>query len=140
MNKQTMEKELERLREENRRLQAALTAVVDQAGEKASYYSSLMWLARRTPEEQRNDSPDFFTNMRAELGEDKFQAFMADRDKLADPEDGGWYHGFNNGVFAAARLFMGLVMWQDADMGDGEVWTAESQRQQAVEDFPNLDT
>lgn len=140
MNKQTMEKELERLREENRRLRASLTAVAGQAEEKTSYYFNLVWLARRTPEEQRHHAPDFFTKVRAELGEDKFRAFMADKDKLGDPDEGGWYHGFNSGVFAAAQLFLSLATSQDADTGDGEVWTAESQRQQAVEDFPMLDT
>ena len=136
---QTMERELERLREENRRLHAASMAVADQAEEKMSYYYDLVWLARRTPEEYRRHAPDFFTNLRSKLGEEKFQTFMDDKDRLEDPDEGGWYHGFNSGVLATARLFLGLVTWQDEEV-DGEVWTAESERQQAVEDFPMLDT
>ena len=134
-----MSKELKKLRDENRRLQASLNAFAEQAEEKVSYYSDLVWLARRTDEEQQQYAPNFFEKACAKLGKEAFAQFMDDANNLSNPDNTQRHHGFNSGVFAAGQLFLEIVTAEDEDLGEDGVWTAEAKRKNAVEEFPDLD-
>lgn len=68
-------------------------------------------------------------------------------------DDSNWKHGFNSGCMATARLFLGLSnivgprVWEDDFSEDSEgeplephVESVKSQRNEELDQFPNLDT
>lgn len=146
------EEEIVRLRDENRKLRAALDAVTDEAEKKERYYYNLVWLARRSKEKQRRWAPHFYDTVKPELGGDEalFRQFMQDKQDLSDPNAGSFHHGFNSGCLGSARLFLGLSTWEDHKLcehvdGDNDCdeecfeWTKD-ERKYALNTFPDLDT
>ena len=83
-------------------------------------YFDLVWLARNGLEDEaRPDASTIVTRIR-----------LSHPKEVQDLEDGedNWHHGFNSGMLAACRLFMGYM-----DDDSEEI-------QQAEEEFPFLDT
>lgn len=145
------EVELAGLREENRRLRAALYAVASVAEQKTSYYYNLVWRSDKMPD----DIPsDFYTRLQ---GRPDHEQYLRDEKNIVpQPDDDettkvsrSYHKGFHAGCYASAQLFLGLAVVNDDVMcchlttepcTEECVWTAAAMRQQALDLFPLLDT
>lgn len=165
-------KEIERLRQENLKLRAALDRVNQQTKAKHDFYEHLVWRARSRTEDYLPARHEAFCQKHGDV---QLAALRRAEGELADPDTGNWTHGFNSGVLAATRLTMGLTVMEDLHVcqgvhfhddgssseeseddkddddsnhrpvkvqkcGEDCYWTAEQQRQQAIDEFPDLDT
>ena len=138
---QQRNEELVKLRSENAKLKEALCDVSARANTKSEYYFQLVWLAR---EQEGDDDRLSNVSLQKTISDMGCQSeFAVDVDKLRG-ECGDWYHGFNSGVLAASRLFNELASATHdiiIDYGEGEEpYTVEQQRENALEEFPMLDT
>ena len=110
----------------------------------ADKYRNLVWIARNNSKEVL-DNTSHPSHWRVVEVMDTYRNEVV---KLSGP-DGNFWHGFNSGVLAASRMYMGLSASSEEDLEeeedgleDGPPLSARlaAQRQQAVEDFPFLDT
>jgi hypothetical protein len=74
----------------------ALVAVKSKAGEDTDKYFDLVWIARGAG---RGEHPSPLA-----------EKYRAEIEKLKCVRDGDWQHGFNSGMLAASRMYMGLAV------------------------------
>ena len=136
--------ERDALRAELAEAKKALDAVKTKAAMDAEKYFNLVWIAR-TNREEVLDNTSHPSHWRAVEVMDTYRNEVA---KLSGP-DGNFWHGFNSGILAASRMYFDLsaaceedLEEKEEDLEDGPPLSARlaAQRQQAVEDFPFLDT
>jgi hypothetical protein len=82
-------------------------------------YFDLVWLARKDTDELLNNEQYEILNTIKNIEE----KYPTEVDELTN-DNTTWHHGFNSGMLAAIRLFDGLM----------------SEDEDALDDFPNLDT
>lgn len=130
-----MEEELCRLRQEHKNLHDALVCIRDVAHHKSEFYFTLAAASRAS-------------NVFQLIGRLSYQDRIRAQAEIAqlNGEHGEWHAGFNHGCLATGRLFRTLVdAIEDDDMGntgDGHqlLHTANQKRQEALDEFPLLDT
>ncbi|KAL3770471.1 hypothetical protein ACHAW5_006650 [Stephanodiscus triporus] len=111
----------------------ALVAVKNKAGEDEEKYFDLVWIARGRG---RGDHPSPLAA--------KYPVEIA---KIKG-EHGDWEHGFNSGMLAASRMYMGLSVSTEEETHpddsdeDGEFVEERlaARRRFALEEFPELDS
>lgn len=97
--------------------------VIEKITELENKYFDLVWYSRKDKykllEEERYDI--------LKLTTDVFNKYPEECKRLEE-EGGDWEHGFNSGMLAATRLFLGLMN------------RSKMENDCAIEDFPFLDT
>ena len=141
--------ERDALRSELEEVKKALEAVKSKAAEGSEKYFDLVWIARR--------NIDAVLSVPDHLSRPAVERIMAkhplELEKLQS-ESGDWQHGFNSGLLAASRMYMGLSIAYEEDMGEdldeledfyeGNVPPVSERlaasRKDAVDEFPMLDS
>ena len=82
-------------------------------------YERLVWYARKSPE-----LIEMFPQIQSSIQEIE-ALYPEETDALNTPDAGDWQHGFNSGMLAALRLIIA---------------TQTKSAEQALKEFPNLDT
>ena len=133
---QQKNEELMKLRSENAKLEEALRNVRTCANRKAEYYVNLVWLARGQEGDDRLNN-DRLRQSISELGcQDEFSRDVAN----LEGSEGDWHHGFNSGVLAASRLCGDMASATHDFNWEQFTYTAQQQREKALNEFPMLDT
>jgi hypothetical protein len=140
--------ERDALRNELAEVKKALEVVKSKAAEDGEKYSDLVWIARRNIDAVLAD-PDHPSLP----GVVEIMAKHPLELRKLQGQDGDWQHGFNSGMLAASRMYMGLSIAYEEDMAEDleleyhdpndippvserlAVW-----RQNALDDFPMLDS
>ena len=117
----------------------ACEAVDKQIRSMMGLYDTLVWTAR-------SSLPNRLEIGSRNLPVDEVERYHDEVARLSGPA-GDWHHGFNSGVLGTLRLVSDLQGAEDLaqrfneDYDDDEnLCTAESLREQAIEEFPRLDT
>ena len=142
---------LRALIQENARLREALDATTALAGKHADEYCTIVW-AVRTVQRAEPNTTELLANVLQKRSKEQRKIF--DKQWRAVEKHGDLQHGFNEGMLAAARLYGGYAgsyksqfiydCW-DEDLTEEEnlrrcEWTGAAQRENHLEDFPDLDT
>ena len=141
--------ERDALRNELVEVKAALEAVKSKVAEDAEKYEELVWIARRDVDavlaDPEHPSRPGVVRVMAK--------YPLELQKLQG-EHVDWHHGFNSGLLAASRMYMGIAIAYEEDLMedrdeleieyDGNVPPVSerlaAEREDAVDEFPNLDT
>ncbi|XRB02472.1 hypothetical protein NFJ02_14g18260 [Pycnococcus provasolii] len=141
--------ERDALRKELIEVKAALEAVKSKAAEDAKKYEKLVWIARRDVDAVLAD-PEHPS--RPSVVEVMAKYPLELQELIGEHAD--WQHGFNSGLLAASRMYMGIAIAYEEDlMEDRDELEIESdsnvppvserlaaEREYAVDEFPMLDT
>ena len=125
------------LMRENKILRATLESVETALDSSCGHVLDLVWYAR-------SSSTEPLAATARERVETKWPTEVA---KLQE-DDSNWQHGFNSGCLAVMRLVSSVieaeatakVVNEEPTDEDGVAYTADEAIQQAIEDFPELDT
>jgi hypothetical protein len=141
--------ERDALRSELVEMKKALEAVKSKAAEDTEKYFDLVWIARPDVDAVLAD-PDHPSH----TGVVEIMAKQPLELQKLQGQDADWQHGFNSGLLAASRMYLGLSTAYEEDMEedpdelefeyDGNVPPVSERlaayRQDAVDEFPMLDS
>ena len=137
--------ERDALRAELAEAKKALDAVKAKAAMHTDKYCDLVWIARKNREEALHNTSHPSHGGVVEV----INKYPDEVLTLSGPH-GNFSHGFNSGILAASRMYFDLSASCEEDLDeeleddleDGQPLLArlDAHRQQAVEDFPCLDT
>jgi hypothetical protein len=140
--------EVAQLREKLRKASEALEAIQKLAIEHSGgpgdgehgWYFDLVWYSRGDSRQSK---------VLAHYEGDKMEQMRREMEILGE-EGGDWHHGFNSGMLAASRLYGAFAcavddthgQFYEGEAGSDNEWveTPAEQRQQALSDFPSLDS
>lgn len=126
--------ELKMLRSKNKKLEKAYKSLQEDLKTRMNYYEACVALARTLPD----DPQCRIDRIKNKLG-DNYEKELGRLQEV----DSEWCHGFNSGMLASTRLYLGLSEYEDGTIegDDGEEnYPVEEMWEEAKEDFPFLDT
>ena len=129
--------ELKHLREENKVLKNCIKNATYDINNKTDFYNSLVYLARRNP---NNTFQERCELVKSKMGEDVYK-------KELEKLKGGYRnytHGFNSGILATTRLYRELLKYTptvyENENGSEEELSVEDAWRSALIYFPDIET